>query len=167
MTRHGLLTILVMCATPVLAQSTRQSSVGNCSPNIGEAHDETQIEICSPKTIIVNHNSKNVINYDYRHIYSGPRDATEIAFWHSVEKSNTKQEYEAYLHTFPRGYFAGLARKRAAHIDEQGFVLDDSGQRFCSRVHEAWELGLQEKPAASRPPLFSCQRADGRSVFMF
>ncbi len=39
----------------------------------------------------------------------------ELAFWESIKDSENRDDYEAYLETFPDGVFAPLARTRTAH----------------------------------------------------
>ena len=46
----------------------------------------------------------------------------EMMFWESIKDSNDPDAYESYLESFPKGLFASLARRRAAHPprDEPG-----------------------------------------------
>ena len=39
----------------------------------------------------------------------------EMMFWESIKDSNDPDAYESYLESFPKGLFASLARRRAAH----------------------------------------------------
>lgn len=40
----------------------------------------------------------------------------ELAFWNSVKDSKQVSDYEAYLHTYPKGRFAALARARIQQL---------------------------------------------------
>jgi len=57
---------------------------------------------------------------------AAPDDATEIAFWQSVQASDDDAEYRIYLETYPDGTFADLARARldgTSKIEEPGVEL--------------------------------------------
>lgn len=47
---------------------------------------------------------------------AGKAGAGEIAFWQAVETSHDPAEYAAYLHAYPEGRFAALARLRLAAL---------------------------------------------------
>jgi class 3 adenylate cyclase len=49
---------------------------------------------------------------EHEHTEALAADATEIAFWQSVEAANDPAEYRAYLEKFPAGAFAALAAER-------------------------------------------------------
>ncbi|MCK8783149.1 hypothetical protein M0638_01985 [Roseomonas sp. NAR14] len=44
-------------------------------------------------------------------------DPADLAFWQSIQNSANPAEYAAYLHAFPQGRFAALARIRAGQAD--------------------------------------------------
>ncbi|MFQ5954534.1 MAG: caspase family protein, partial [Kiloniellales bacterium] len=50
----------------------------------------------------------------------------EITFWNSIKDSRNPREYEAYLHRFPEGTFADLARDRAARYRQTAAVAEGS-----------------------------------------
>lgn len=57
---------------------------------------------------------------------AGAEDATEIAFWQSVQASDDDAEYQIYLERYPEGAFADLARARlegTSKIEEPGVEL--------------------------------------------
>jgi formylglycine-generating enzyme required for sulfatase activity len=43
-------------------------------------------------------------------------DTIEAAFWMSIEDGEDPEEFESYLERYPKGHFAGLARKRLAAL---------------------------------------------------
>lgn len=43
-------------------------------------------------------------------------DTVEAAFWMSIEDGEDPEEFESYLERYPKGHFAGLARKRLAAL---------------------------------------------------
>jgi hypothetical protein len=48
---------------------------------------------------------------------AGSAGATELAFWDSIKNSTTADDYHAYLEKYPKGEFAGLARRRLAPLE--------------------------------------------------
>jgi uncharacterized caspase-like protein len=53
---------------------------------------------------------------------SAPRAATaerEALFWKSIQESTRPEDFEEYLRQFPRGTFAGLARRRAEALRQE------------------------------------------------
>ena len=46
----------------------------------------------------------------------GGADATELAFWNSVSGGRIAADFEDYLERYPRGQFAGIARRRLADL---------------------------------------------------
>jgi formylglycine-generating enzyme required for sulfatase activity len=64
----------------------------------------------------------------------------ELAFWNSVKDSKQVSDYEAYLHAYPKGRFAALARARI--------------QQLKAAPHQpaAAPAAQPAKPADSKPP---------------
>jgi formylglycine-generating enzyme required for sulfatase activity len=61
--------------------------------------------------------SEAVIAYDTRGVL--PKDTNEqyeLTFWESIKDSNHISDYEAYLQTYPKGRFAGLAKARIERL---------------------------------------------------
>lgn len=44
-------------------------------------------------------------------------DSIEAAFWISIADGDDREEFESYLERYPKGHFAGLAKKRLAALD--------------------------------------------------
>ena len=62
---------------------------------------------------------------------SGPREAnaTELAFWQSVQASDDPAEYRAYLARFPDGTFTALAHARLSRCHTARRGLDGRPKR--------------------------------------
>jgi hypothetical protein len=54
------------------------------------------------------------------------QDEVEIAFWNSVKDSAQRTDLEAYLHSFPSGKFAELARTRLTTLTPAGSIVAGS-----------------------------------------
>jgi formylglycine-generating enzyme required for sulfatase activity len=94
--------------------------------------------------------SDTIVAYDTRGVL--PKDTNEqyeLTFWESIKDSNHISDYEAYLQTYPKGRFAGLAKAR---IDRLRASAPKEAPKEAAR--EAAKEAPRETPKAvpSRPP---------------
>ena len=85
--------------------------------------------------------------------------AEELAFWDSVQATNSPQEYRAYLNAFPDGTFAALARLRLGG----GGATAQPGSAQPAPVQPA---SAQPAPAWVRPSRPSVPLVDGVTLDM-
>jgi formylglycine-generating enzyme required for sulfatase activity len=70
----------------------------------------------------------------------------ELAFWNSVKDSKQASDYEAYLHAYPKGRFAVLARARI-----QQLKAAPQGQPPAQKPAAQAPRQAEDKPAENKP----------------
>lgn len=78
-----------------------------------------------------------------------PDASVELAYWNSVKSSTSAADFEAYLRSYPQGYFAALAHIRIARLRGQE---DASGQETTGTGGETVTAALTP-PAPPAPPI--------------
>jgi formylglycine-generating enzyme required for sulfatase activity len=69
----------------------------------------------------------------------------ELTFWNSIKDSKQISDYEAYLHAYPKGRFAALARARIDQLRVAGAQAKTGGQGQTAQTQAAG-------PASAVPP---------------
>jgi formylglycine-generating enzyme required for sulfatase activity len=98
--------------------------------------------------------SDTIVAYDTRGVL--PKDTNEqyeLTFWESIKDSNHISDYEAYLQTYPKGRFAGLAKARIDRLRASA-PKETAKEAAKEPVREAPKETPKETPkaAATRPP---------------
>jgi formylglycine-generating enzyme required for sulfatase activity len=76
----------------------------------------------------------------------------ELAFWNSIKDSKQVSDYEAYLHAYPKGRFAALARARIQQLKAAPAAQPPAQQPAAPAAVQPAQPAQSAKPADSKPP---------------
>jgi len=86
------------------------------------------------------------------HLSAGKKDENELMLWQGISNSRNIGDYEEYLHLYPDGVFAELARDRIESFAEtstasgkmEKSVEAVSGSEFAAKLYGSWKLDYVE-----------------------
>lgn len=64
-------------------------------------------------------------------------DDPEAILWNEVKTTNTREDYQTYLQTYPKGKFVALAKSRIKKLEE------DAGNQKLQQEQQAWQAAEQ------------------------
>ena len=80
-------------------------------------------------------------------VASGSNQGTQSddnELWAEVKKSNTAEDYQAYIDQYPNGKFIALAKSRIAKMQAEDRAEVDRGVRFVSKLSNQKNTGNQQ-----------------------